>query len=93
MKKYKKRKDANIPLPNGSYITPEELDIMKLTAAGLGNKEIAGVKYKATATVKNQKTTLFKRMPAINGANAVYKLAKWGIILASFIIYLVTRGV
>jgi DNA-binding NarL/FixJ family response regulator len=55
------RNEATLP-PELAELTPRELEILKLIAAGSNNREIAGQLYISEGTVKNHVTNILTRL-------------------------------
>jgi NarL family two-component system response regulator LiaR len=61
-------------------ITPRELEILELIAAGLSNKEIAGKVFVSENTVKTHSSRLFDKLGARRRTQAVQKAKEYGLI-------------
>ncbi|WP_309732930.1 response regulator transcription factor [Chamaesiphon sp. OTE_75_metabat_556] len=55
-------RDPITPPPELAELTPRELEILKLIAAGANNREIAGQLYISEGTVKNHVTNILNRL-------------------------------
>jgi ATP/maltotriose-dependent transcriptional regulator MalT len=54
-------------------VTPRELEILRLIAAGLRNQEIAGQLFISTSTVKRHVANIYAKLGATHRAEAVAK--------------------
>jgi two-component system, NarL family, response regulator LiaR len=61
-------------------ITPRELEILELIAAGLSNKEIAGKLYVSENTVKTHSARVFGKLSAKRRTQAVQRAKEAGLI-------------
>lgn len=61
-------------------LTPREVDIMRLTAEGCLNSEIATTLVITRQTVQNHKKTIFDKLEARTGAQAVAILKDRGLL-------------
>ncbi len=58
-------------LSRNTLLTPRQLDILRLIAAGITNKEIAGKLCVSEATVKRETNTIFSKLDAVDRTQAV----------------------
>ncbi len=58
-------------LSRNTLITPRQLDILRLIAAGVTNKEIAGKLCVSEATVKRETNSIFSKLEAVDRTQAV----------------------
>jgi DNA-binding NarL/FixJ family response regulator len=58
-------------LSRNSLLTPRQLDILRLVAAGITNREIAGKLCVSEATVKRETNTIFNKLEAVDRTQAV----------------------
>ncbi len=61
---------AGAPQPPATPLTPREVDILRLVAAGLSNKEIARQCFISVATVKRHASNIFAKLGASNRTHA-----------------------
>lgn len=61
-------------------LSQRELEVLKLAADGLRNKEIAGVLSIAERTVKYHLTTIYQKLGATNRTEAIREASRQGII-------------
>ncbi|MGD0355381.1 MAG: response regulator transcription factor [Dehalococcoidia bacterium] len=58
-------------LSRNTLLTPRQLDILRLIAAGITNREIAGKLCVSEATVKRETNTIFSKLDAVDRTQAV----------------------
>lgn len=58
-------------LSRNTLLTPRQLDILRLIAAGVTNKEIAGKLCVSEATIKRETNTIFAKLEAVDRTQAV----------------------
>ncbi len=58
-------------LSRNTLLTPRQLDILRLIAAGVTNREIAGKLCVSEATVKRETNTIFAKLDAVDRTQAV----------------------
>ncbi|MGA2159174.1 MAG: response regulator transcription factor [Dehalococcoidia bacterium] len=58
-------------LSRNTLLTPRQLDILRLIAAGVTNREIAGKLCVSEATVKRETNTIFSKLDAVDRTQAV----------------------
>jgi len=58
-------------LSRNTLLTPRQLDILRLIAAGVTNKEIAGKLCVSEATVKRETNAIFSKLEAVDRTQAV----------------------
>src|SRR5262249_35869826 len=61
-------------------LTPREVEILRLIARGMSNKEIAKALGTAEGTVKNQTSNILQKLGAANRTEAVVKSSQLGIL-------------
>jgi DNA-binding NarL/FixJ family response regulator len=59
-------------------LSPKEIEILRLVAAGYSNKEISEAMFKSTGTVKNQVSAIMAKMGVRDRTRAVLKALEWG---------------
>jgi NarL family two-component system response regulator LiaR len=64
----------------GSQLTPRELEILRLAANGLGNKEISARLFISLRTVKAHMTNIFNKLGCSSRTDAIIKGLKQGYI-------------
>lgn len=67
--------------PSGQILTPREIEILRMIADGLGNKEIAAKLSISDHTVKFHISSLFVKLGAANRAEAVTLGIRLGLIM------------
>ncbi|MCF2530196.1 response regulator [Yinghuangia soli] len=75
--------DAPQPLAVGSlsHLTPREVELLRLIAAGLDNAEIAKAMQITVSTVKNHATNLFAKLGVRDRAQAVVVAYETGLVI------------
>jgi DNA-binding NarL/FixJ family response regulator len=58
-------------LSRNTLLTPRQLDILRLIAAGVTNREIAGKLCVSEATIKRETNTIFSKLEAVDRTQAV----------------------
>jgi len=58
-------------LSRNTLLTPRQLDILRLIAAGVTNREIAGKLCVSEATIKRETNTIFAKLEAVDRTQAV----------------------
>lgn len=58
-------------LSRNTLLTPRQLDILRLIAAGVTNREIAGKLCVSEATIKRETNTIFAKLDAVDRTQAV----------------------
>ena len=61
-------------------LTPNEIQILRLVAAGYSNNEIAGAIHKSVGTVRNQISTILAKLNVRDRTRAVLKAIEYGAI-------------
>jgi DNA-binding NarL/FixJ family response regulator len=69
-----------MPEPVFVELTPRELQIVRLLARGLPNKEIAGMLGTKTGTVRNQISTILQKLDVPNRVQAILCAAQLGLL-------------
>ena len=59
-------------------LSPKEIEILRLVAAGYSNKEISEAMFKSTGTVKNQVSAIMAKMGVRDRTRAVLKALELG---------------
>ncbi len=65
---------------NGVYLTPREVEVLQLVAAGRSNVEIADLLFISAHTVSNHVSNVLEKMDASNRAEAAVTAARLGIL-------------
>jgi DNA-binding NarL/FixJ family response regulator len=65
---------------NASRLSPRELAILRLIAAGAGNREIAARLTLSTQTIKNYLSVIYEKLGVSNRANAVMAAIEKGLL-------------
>ncbi len=68
------------PQPPATPLTPREVDILRLVAAGLSNKEIARQCFISVATVKRHASNIFAKLGASNRTHAAALADELGLL-------------
>ena len=76
-------KDAAQPVRRSGALSPRELGVLRLVAAGLSNRQIASALKISERTVKFHVTAIFNKLGAENRARAVALAAERGLLSAS----------
>ena len=66
------------PSPTATHLTDRELDVLRLVAAGYGNRQIAEALFLAEGTVKNHISTILTKLGARDRTNAVLRALREG---------------
>jgi len=72
--------DAGAGAGNGMDLSEREIEILKLAARGLSNKEIAKQVFLSTRTVKAHLSNVFNKMNVTSRTEAIVKGAREGVI-------------
>ncbi len=67
--------------PSGQILTPREIEVLRMIAEGLGNKEIASKLSISDHTVKFHISSIFAKLSASNRAEAVTLGIRHGLIM------------
>jgi DNA-binding CsgD family transcriptional regulator len=67
--------------PSGQILTPREIEVLRMIAEGLGNKEIASKLSISDHTVKFHISSIFAKLGASNRAEAVTLGIRHGLIM------------
>ena len=67
--------------PSGQILTPREIEVLRMIAEGLGNKEIASKLSISDHTVKFHISSIFAKLGASNRAEAVTLGIRYGLIM------------
>jgi DNA-binding NarL/FixJ family response regulator len=76
-------KDVTQPVRRAGALSPRELGVLRLVAAGLSNREIASALKISERTVKFHVTAIFNKLGAENRARAVAVAAERGLLAQS----------
>jgi DNA-binding NarL/FixJ family response regulator len=68
------------PAPSGAEITPRELEVLKLLARGLDNREIAEALYLSQHTVKNHVSSILLKLQVENRIQAAVRAVRGGLV-------------
>jgi DNA-binding NarL/FixJ family response regulator len=74
------RRDRDIPAKLVEPLSDRELDVLRLLARGLSNKEIAAALYITEGTVKNHVTNILGKLDARDRTQAALKAKELGLI-------------
>jgi DNA-binding NarL/FixJ family response regulator len=69
-----------LPSQTAPQLSPQQMSVLELIAAGATNREIAGQLELSPNTVKEYAGAVFKRLGARNRAEAVRRAQRWGIV-------------
>ncbi|QQS00773.1 MAG: response regulator transcription factor [Austwickia sp.] len=61
-------------------LTPREMEVLRLVARGLGNRQVADQLYLSEATVKRHLTTLYRKLGASNRVDALSRALAQGLV-------------
>jgi two-component system, NarL family, response regulator LiaR len=70
----------NVPSPEGSVLSPRELDVLRLIADGYGNKEIAAQLEISLSTVKTHIEDILERLKVSDRTQAAVKAVRQGLL-------------
>lgn len=73
------RQSADV-LPDTESLSPKELEVLRLLAAGFSNREIASAVFKSEGTVKNQVSAILAKLGVRDRTKAVLKAIDLGLL-------------
>ena len=65
---------------HSELLSERELEILKLVALGMGNKEIAGKLFLSQRTIKTHLTNIFNKLNVASRSEAIVRGLKWGLV-------------